>query len=312
MMNKNRFFSLTSVTMMLICSCACAEESSTKMETKKPADKTIAQNGNTKPAATGPVQPKDPKDEPISQADVVRVSEAFGNFVGRNLKSPGINFDLDSIIKGMRDGYAGKPAPMSDKEYETLMAKIQQQAYKKLSEENLKAANEFLAKNAKADKVVVLEPGKLEYTIVKEGNGAVVKEHDSPQIQYEGKFLDGKTFGSSKDTGGPITVPLDQTIPGFSKGIVGMKEGEKRTLWVHPDVGYGTTGHMPPNSLLIFDIEVVKANAPEPLSLDDDEDLSDDLSFGDDDMDDDDDMEDGSLVSSPTGVKGTGPAKPKS
>ena len=44
----------------------------------------------------------------------------------------------------------------------------------------------------------------------------------------------------------PITIPLDQTIPGFSKGIVGMKEGEKRRLFVHPDLGYGTTGQLPP------------------------------------------------------------------
>jgi len=67
-------------------------------------------------------------------------------------------------------------------------------------------------------------------------------------------------FGSSEETGGPITIPLDQTIPGFSKGLVGMKEGEKRRLFVHPDLGYGTMGQLPPNELLIFDIEVVKAD----------------------------------------------------
>jgi peptidylprolyl isomerase len=40
-----------------------------------------------------------------------------------------------------------------------------------------------------------------------------------------------------------------------------MKEGEKRRLYVHPDLGYGTTGQLPPNELLIFDIEVVKADS---------------------------------------------------
>ena len=40
-----------------------------------------------------------------------------------------------------------------------------------------------------------------------------------------------------------------------------MKEGEKRTIYIHPELGYGTSGYLPPNSLLVFEIEVVKANA---------------------------------------------------
>ena len=42
-----------------------------------------------------------------------------------------------------------------------------------------------------------------------------------------------------------------------------MKEGEKRRIFVHPDLGYGTSGHLAPNSLLIFDVEVVKAESPD-------------------------------------------------
>lgn len=202
------------------------------------------------------------------KVDMNKLSEAFGHFIGRNLNSPGIKFDLESIIKGMRDGAAGKPAPMSDQEYEAMMIKVQEQAFKQLAEDNLKAANEFLTKNAKEDKVVVLEPGKLQYVILQEGKGPAVTEHSTPQIQYTGKYIDGTVFGSSEQSGGPITIPLDQTIPGFSKGILNMKEGEKRRLFVHPDLGYGTSGHLPPNALLIFDIELVKANSAKEQSGD--------------------------------------------
>jgi peptidylprolyl isomerase len=203
-----------------------------------------------------------PANEEISKADILRVSEAFGHFIGRNIKSPGIQLDIDSIIKGMRDGATGKPAPMNEKDYETLMMRVQESAFKKLSADNLAAANAYMEKNAKEKNVTTLEPGKLQYTTIKPGDGAVVVEHNSPQIEYTGKYIDGTTFGSSVDTGGPITIPLDQTIPGFSKGIIGMKEGEERRLFVHPDLGYGTSGHLAPNSLLIFDVKVVKANAP--------------------------------------------------
>jgi peptidylprolyl isomerase len=228
----------------------------------------------------------------IQQSDILRISEAFGHFIGRNLNNPGLKFDLESIIKGMREGAANKPAPMSDQEYEQMMTKLQERAFSQLSEENLKAANAFLEKNAKAQGVVVVEPGKLEYKILEEGKGPAVTEHSAPQIQYTGKYIDGTVFGSSEEAGGPITIPLDQTIPGFSKGIVGMKEGEKRRLFVHPDLGYGTTGHLPPNSLLIFDIEVVKATTPDvskgdeellPLALETD--LDDGYIDEDDDLD---------------------------
>lgn len=289
MLKSKRFFSLTGIAVLFACGFACAQEGTTK--TLDP--KTQASQSD---ASTTKV---------ISQADILKLSEAFGHFIGRNLKSPTVNFDLESIIKGMRDGYAGKPAPLSDKEYEDMMSKMQEQAYTQLAATNLKAAQEFMANNAKADKVIEIEPGKLQYTILSNGQGAVVMEHFTPQIKYSGKFLDGTTFGSSEEVGGSITLPLDQTIPGFSKGILGMKEGEKRRLYVHPDLGYGTTGHLPPNALLIFDIEVLKANAP-TANADDEEDLT-EFSLHDEDADDslEDDDEDADEDDMPR------PTKPK-
>lgn len=214
------------------------------------------------------------KQAPPKEIDIVKLSEAFGNFIGRNLNAPGVKFDLEAIIKGIRNGANNQPSPLTDQEYESMMTQLQARAYTELSSENLKAANQFLKDNLKTPKIVELEPGKLQYVIVENGTGPTVAEHASPLVKYTGKYIDGTVFGSSDDTGGPITVPLDQTIPGFSKGILGMKEGEKRKLFVHPDVGYGTSGHLPPNALLIFDVEVIKADnsAAEKNKIHDDSD----------------------------------------
>lgn len=201
--------------------------------------------------------------ENTSDLDIKKVSQALGNFIGRNLNAPGIHFDLDSIITGIREGAAGKPSPMSEQDYEKAMGELQQQALGAVSNKNLDEANRFLKENAKAKGVVEIVPERLQYIILEEGHEPSVEEHGSPQITYVGKYIDGTIFGNSDASGGPITVPLDQTIPGFSKGIVGMKEGEKRRLFVHPEMGYGTSGLLPPNSLLIFDIEVIKAKSPE-------------------------------------------------
>lgn len=227
-----------------------------------------------------------------SDTDMIQVSEAFGHFIGRNLKSPGVKFDLESIIKGMRDGAAGKPAPMTDKEYELAMLKLQEKAYKQLADDNLAEANKFLTDNLKTNKIVELEPGKLQYVIIQEGTGPVVTEKSQPQITYKGTYADGNEFSSSEEAGGPITIPLDQTIPGFSKGLLGMKEGETRKIFVHPDLGYGTSGQLPPNKLLIFEVHVVKADNPgdkkSALMLEENDVLQSSISDDDADQNDDD------------------------
>jgi peptidylprolyl isomerase len=195
--------------------------------------------------------------------EIKKLSKAFGHFIGKNLNNPGFSFDINMVIEGMRNGAAGKPAPMSDQEYEQLLQIYQAKAYLALSDENLRKASDFLAGNKFKKTVVEIEPGKLQYEILQKGTGEVVQENSSPTIHYTGKFIDGQTFGSTEENGEPVTLSLQQTIPGFKKGIVGMKEGEKRRLYVHPDLGYGTQGPLPPNSLLIFDVEVVKSDTAE-------------------------------------------------
>lgn len=216
--------------------------------------------------------------------EMTKLSEAFGHFIGRNLHTPGMNFDLEMIIKGMRDGSAGKPAPMSDQEYEMLLGKMQEKAFNELAATNLKNADAFIIENKSKQDVKEIEPGKLQFVILKEGNGTTVVEHNAPLINYKGSYIDGTVFSTSEEAGGPITIPLDQTIPGFSKGILGMKEGEKRKLFVHPDMGYGTTGQLPPNSLLIFEIEVLKADNKDQVNNQ--------SADSDDDYDDEDDADD--------------------
>lgn len=206
---------------------------------------------------------EDQDSEALSQQEMQQLSEAFGHFIGKSLNIPGIDFDMDRVIQGIRDHRDGKNSPLSEQEYEQLMARLQAATYRKISESNLYEANRYLEKNASESGVVIVEPGKLHYKITEEGSGEVVKENGAPKIQYTGTYIDGTVFGSSEESGGPITIPLDQTIPGFAKGIVGMKEGEKRRIFVHPDLGYGSNGPLPPNMLLILDVKVIEADSTE-------------------------------------------------
>lgn len=199
------------------------------------------------------------EEEPQVEVDVKRISETFGHLIGQNLETPGIHFSLESIIKGITDAVAGKPAPMTEEEYERVMSVIQERAFKLMAKNNLVEAESYLSKNRAMPGVIELEDRKLQYEVLEEGTGATVEPHAVPLVHYIGKYADGSVFGSSHDAGHPVNIPLDQTIAGFSKGLVGMKEGEKRRLFIHPELGYGVAGNLPPNSLLIFDVEVLKA-----------------------------------------------------
>lgn len=197
-----------------------------------------------------------PKTE-SSPVETSKISEAFGHLIGKNIDTLGVKFELEYVIKGLQDSVKGKPSPLSEAECIQAISAAQEAAFKKQSLDNLKTAEEFLRKNAQNKDIVSLEEGKLQYKIEKKGTGAEIQAHFSPLIKYVGKYADGTVFGASKES---EMVSLDETIPGFSKGLIGMKEGEKRTLFIHPDFGYGTSGFLAPNSLLTFEIEIVKAN----------------------------------------------------
>lgn len=196
----------------------------------------------------------------LSKEDMEKISEAFGHLIGQSLDNPGIAFDLDRVIQGIRDSVQGKAPPLTEAEYEEILALIQEQAFYEIADTNLAEAGRFMKANLKDPDVKEAEPSLVQYKVILEGRGREVRAHACPLIHYTGSYLDGTVFGSSAE-GDAVPIPLDQTISGFAKGIVGMKEGEKRRIFVHPDMGYGISGNLPPNSLLTFDVELVLADA---------------------------------------------------
>lgn len=197
----------------------------------------------------------------FDQIDKDKIAETLGHLIVRHLVNPGFELSVEKIIAGIQDERSGKPSPLSEEEYEQAIYVIQEHLYNEDAERNLDQANAFLKKNSEFQDITAVDD-QLQYRVEKKGEGEVVKEDSVPLIHYSGKLIDGTIFASSQESDEPITLPLQHTIPGFAKGLVGMQEGEKRTLYIHPELAYGIAGHLPPNSLLIFEVEVLKANAP--------------------------------------------------
>ena len=100
-----------------------------------------------------------------------------------------------------------------------------------------------------------------------EGVGDKIVNHSKIKVHYIGMLEDGTKFDSSYDRGEPFSfqIGLRQVIKGWETGIIGMKVGGKRTLIIPPELGYGERGAgelIPPNSTLIFDIEIIDSQPP--------------------------------------------------
>lgn len=102
---------------------------------------------------------------------------------------------------------------------------------------------------------------KLTIEDIKVGTGREVKSGDTVVINYKGTLTDGTTFDSSYDRGEPFTtqIGVGQVIKGWDLGVVGMKIGGKRKLTIPPSLAYGdqAVGPIPPNSTLIFQVELI-------------------------------------------------------
>ncbi len=191
-------------------------------------------------------------------SDLEQISRAMGHLIGENLQSTGLTLDIDAFVRGMQESAEGISAPLSEDECVEALSMLHDEIMIAEAEKNLLEANQFLESNSANKNVVTLETGKLQYQTLKKGSGDAVQTYNSPILRYKGSYLNGQIFGSSNDE---ELISLDETITGLRKGILGMQEGEIRTLYIHPELGYGSQGPSAPNALLIFEVEVLQADA---------------------------------------------------
>ncbi len=99
------------------------------------------------------------------------------------------------------------------------------------------------------------------------GSGPAIEEHATVTVNYIGcGQLSGKQFDSSWDSGQPATFSIDQVIPGWTKGLLGMKVGGRRTLTIPGALAYGATPRegsgIQPEETLVFVIDLISIRPP--------------------------------------------------
>ncbi|HYG83691.1 MAG TPA: FKBP-type peptidyl-prolyl cis-trans isomerase [Verrucomicrobiae bacterium] len=118
----------------------------------------------------------------------------------------------------------------------------------------------------KAEKFDAKKVKELKTEDLKKGNGKEVKEGAQIEVNYFGWTPDGKIFDSTNRGGEvePIGLSLGGVIEGWSKGLVGAKEGSTRKLIIPAKQAYGEQGSgssIPPNTPLTFIVEITKVTS---------------------------------------------------
>ena len=210
------------------------------------------------------------------KSDNDKVSYIFGTQIGGNfkdLKSKGYDLNLAMFTRGIKDVLDSAKTALSDSQVQQVMEQFQTTMRKKEEEkmqrdivENRTAASKFLAENATKPGVVTLPPDSLQYIEVKAGTGPLPKQGETVKVNYTGAFIDGREFDSSAKQGQPLSFTIgQQMIPGFSEAVSMMKVGSTWKVFIPPKLGYGESGSraIPPNTLLIFDLELLSIEPPQ-------------------------------------------------
>lgn len=206
--------------------------------------------------------------KPAPALDRQNVGYLLGADVGRNLAQIKGEFDVPTMLRGLKDASTPNAATsLSDDEaavvrrtFSERMQTVKQAEISEAGKANLTAGQEFLARN-KTVKGVFTTPSGLQYMVLRQGNGLRPKPGDRVKVNYVGTLLDGTKFDSSYDRGEPATFGLNQVIPGWTEGVGLMPIGAKYRFWIPGPIAYGETGGgggvIGPNATLIFDVELL-------------------------------------------------------
>lgn len=193
-----------------------------------------------------------------------KVSYGIGRQMGTQLKGNDFKgIDIELVMAGLADAYEGVEDLVGVEEMSKAYTEIQAQIQKEVAAEaeaNLQLGKDFLENNKSKDGIKVTESG-LQYEVIAEGKGEIPEATSRVKTHYHGTFIDGNVFDSSVERGEPATFPVNGVIRGWTEALTMMPVGSKWKLYIPSELAYGSqgaSGAIPPNTALIFEIELLE------------------------------------------------------
>jgi FKBP-type peptidyl-prolyl cis-trans isomerase FklB len=192
-----------------------------------------------------------------------KISYIMGFQTANQIKSQGMDIDIDAFALAIKDSLAGKPPRLSQAEITDTVQQYQQEqarAEQEKASQAIEQGRKFLQANKSKEGVVEL-PSGLQYKVIRAGSGKSPGANDTVEVNYRGTLIDGTEFDSSYKRGQSISFTVTGVIKGWTEALQLMKEGAKWQLFIPSDLAYGkrgSGGKIGPNATLIFDVELIK------------------------------------------------------
>jgi FKBP-type peptidyl-prolyl cis-trans isomerase FklB len=202
------------------------------------------------------------------ETELDSASYALGMDMALKVKSNFTDAKTPAFIQGYKDGIDSTNMLMKEDDIagflRTFFQKQQMQQAENDAKKKFAAVKEagetFLAENKTKEGVTTTESG-LQFTILKEGNGAAIKPDSKVKLHYHGTTIDGEVFDSSVDRNEPYESRANIFIPGFNEGLAMMHVGDKYKFFIPQELAYGVQQRgelIKPFSALIFEVEILE------------------------------------------------------
>lgn len=224
-------------------------------------------------AYTTEAKPKKAKSETVALKTAKdSTSYAFGLEFGKSINQtlsnlPGGPYNKDLLVEALNKMIKDDTLTLAfpEKDANEIIQKNLKLAQEAENQKRLEAQKKFLADNKKRPGVIET-PSGLQYEIVKMGDGNKPSSPNSRvKVNYIGTLMDGTEFDNSYKRGEPAEFELKGVIKGWTEGLQLMPVGSKFKFYIPSELGYGDHGSGPiqPNSLLIFEVDLLDVTNPE-------------------------------------------------
>lgn len=216
-------------------------------------------------AATGGCK-KAPERLAKLDTDAQKFSYALGMDVGGYLKKQPGEMDMIAFQQGLEDARSAGTLLLTEEEAQNIKMSEGKKRADAAATENEGKAKTFMEMNGKKPGVITTASG-LQYEVVQAAEGPKPTAASTVTVHYTGTLTDSTEFDSSVKRGTPATFPLQGVIPGWTEGLQLMNVGSKFRFVIPPALGYGPRGAgnvIPPNSVLIFDVELISIEETKP------------------------------------------------
>ncbi len=191
----------------------------------------------------------------FSSEEIHHISEHLGHLVVDTLHEYAPHYDLEIVIQTIRRIEVGKEPLKALDVCQHALFDFKCKMIEAETHQNLVAAERFLTSIAQRTDVVEVKKNKLYYEILQRGQGRIINRESSPLLHFMETNLENKVIRDTREENEPLKIKLSETIAGFCQGVCGMQIGERRKIYVHPDLAYGKLSR---NQLSIFEVEILE------------------------------------------------------